>query len=91
MATAVQNVTLKMPRELLERARVTAAKQGTSIDHLCIEGLERLLTPQAALTSEEETFLSQFSATLDQLIADLRQQNRQLEQALKKINAARSR
>jgi len=91
MATPVQNITLKVPRKLLERAKVTAAQRGTSLNSLCIEGLERLLVSEATFTPEEVAFLDQFNDVLDQLISEMKKQNRQLDRALERMELARSR
>jgi hypothetical protein len=51
---AVANLTLSIPDEILQSARIAAMKRGTTVNAICREALERLIGPDDAVMAAIE-------------------------------------
>jgi hypothetical protein len=57
------NLTLSIPDEVLQAARIAALKRGTSVNAVCREALERLIGPDGAVIAA----IDRADAMVDQL------------------------
>lgn len=84
VATATQNVTIKIPRTALRKARMTAARLDTSVSALVAEYLEKLEDP--ADTVLERSLQDEFLKLSKKIRGNIRAMRRDIRKAIAAVD-----